>query len=125
MLAVEEPKASHKFRISLFIIISVISIIRIILSYIDKQQIDPIFIADIIISIVLILSLTLNVILTDKISKFIFLVLIGLLWLANFAIPLFAYKNYVRKDYYGINMFLIIFRIFALFAFIGLSMFQL
>ena len=124
MLAVEEPNTFYKFRISLFIIISVISIIRIILSYIDKQQIDPIFIADIVISIVLILSMTLNVILTNKISKCILVVLIGFLWLANFGVPLLAYKNYIRKDYYGINIFIIVFRIFALFAYNALSMFQ-
>ena len=122
MLAVEEPKTSHKFRFSLFIIIIVISIIRIILSYIDKQQIDPIFIVDIAITAALVISMTLNVILAEKISKIFFSLLIGILWLANFAIPFFAYRNHVRRDYFGINLFLIIFRAVALFAYNGISL---
>ena len=121
MFAFEEPKASEKFRVSLCIIIIVISIIRLVLSYIDKQQLDLIFKIDIIASIVLIIDIILNIIIKCSSLRVFFFIITGILWLTNFIIPLFAYQNYVRRDYFGVNIFLIIIRIFAVFAFIGIS----
>ena len=121
---VEEPKTGHKFTISLYIINVSLSIIRIILEYIDKKELNLMFGMDILVTILLIIVLSLNLFIIGNISKIIFFTLLGMLWMANNIVPFFAYtdtKNY-DHNFYVESTYMAGFRILSVFAYISFSM---
>ena len=123
---VEEPKSTQKFAISLYIINVSLSIIRIILQYIDKKEIYLMFGIDILVTILLIIVLSLSLFINGEISKIVFFALLGILWMANNIIPFFSYtdtKNY-DHNFYVESTFMAGFRILSVFAYISVSLFR-
>ena len=113
-------------KISLYIINVSLSIIRIILEYIDKKEFNLMFGMDILVTLLLIIVLTLSLFIIGEISKFIFSGLLGILWMANNIVPFFAYtdtKNY-DHDFYVESSYMVGFRIISVFAYICFAMFR-
>ena len=115
MLAKEPLDIEEKLHITTYIITFVFTVMRYILTYIDKKIFDGIFIADIIVGFSLLIILTLPFIIYIK-DAFPWLIIIGILWLVNFALPFFVYNNRTTDYFTSICLFMIIARMFSIFA---------
>ena len=118
MLAKEPLEFEEKLHITTYIITVVFTVMRYILTYIDKKIFDGIFIADMIVGFSLLIILTLPFIINIK-GAFPLLVIIGILWLVNFALPFFVYNNRTTDYFTSICVFMIIARMFSIFGNLG------
>ena len=91
---------------------------RYILTYIDKQYIDTIFIVDMIIGFPLLILLAIPFII-DIEGAIPLLVIIGFLWLISFLIPFFVYTKTTTYFFTSICIFMILGRTIAVFINIG------
>ena len=113
----ESPKLLEKVRLSSYIVVVSFSIIRWILTYIDKKMFDFIMIFDIIISILLIISLSIFVfIFKDEDSGlnaffYIIFVINFVLIVGNTVEAFFTYKNSRYTDFQDVCIFIIIMRL--------------
>ena len=113
----ESPKILERIRFSSYIVVVSFSIIRWVLTYIDKKMFDFIIIFDLILSIILIISLTISIFFIKGdfrttsvvifISVFNFILIVG-----NTVEAFFTYKNSRYTDFQGICIFIIILRLF-------------
>ena len=114
----ESPTFLEKIRISSYIIVVSFSIIRWILTYIDKKMFDFIIIFDLIISILLIISLTISIFIIENEgfgprASFLFIFVFNfVLIVGNTVEAFFTYKNSRYTDFQGICIFIIIMRLF-------------
>ena len=118
MLAKEPLEFEEKLHITTYIITVVFTVMRYILTYIDKKLFDGIFIADMIVGFSLLIILTLPFIINIK-GAFPLLIIIGILWLVNFALPFFVYNNRTTDYFTSICVFMIIARMFSIFGNLG------
>ena len=117
----DPPKFSKKFRFSLYIIIVSFSIIRWILTCIDKKLFDFIIILDLFLSILLIISFSVSIFAEHIISRaaFIFVCILSFFIMGgNTAEAFFTYKNSKYTDFKDICIFIIIFRGILTFPFV-------
>ena len=119
MLAKEPLKIDEKLHITTYIITFVFTVMRYILTYIDKKFVDGIFIADMIVGFSLLIILTLPFIINIEGATNPLLIIIGILWLVNFILPLFVYSKTTTDFFTTICFFMIFARTISIFGNMG------
>ena len=119
MLAKEPLKIGEKLHITTYIITFVFTVMRYILTYIDKKFVDGIFIADMIVGFSLLIILTLPFIINIEGATNPLLIIIGILWLVNFILPLFVYSKTTTDFFTTICFFMIFARTISIFGNMG------
>ena len=119
MLAKEPLKIDEKLHITTYIITFVFTVMRYILTYIDKKFVDGIFIADMIVGFSLLIILTLPFIINIEGATNPLLIIIGILWLVNFILPLFVYSKTTTDFFTTICVFMIFARTISIFGNMG------
>ena len=115
MLAKEPLEFEEKLHITTYIITVVFTVMRYILTYIDKQLFDGIFIADMIVGFSLLIILTLPFIKYIN-GTCLWILILGILWIVNFVLPFFVYSNRTTDYFTSICLFMIVVRMFSIFA---------
>ena len=115
----ESPKILSRIKYSSYLIVVSFTIIRWILTYIDKHTFDFIITFDLLISIFLLISLTISIMfirrdegILGSTGCIIFFFVINFVFIvANAVAPFFSYHNSRCRDFQGICIFMIILRI--------------
>ena len=112
----EPPKLLNKLRFSLYIAIVIFSIIRWILTCIDKKLFDFIIILDLFLSLLLIISFSFSIFIIKSeglvpLSTFIIIFAFNFVLIAgNTIAAIYTYKNSRKKDFQDICIFIIVIR---------------
>ena len=114
---VKQIKITTKLKWSLFIISLIISLIRYILTYIDKREFEGVFVLDLVYGSLLILSIILTVFANKTIIKVGCFLSTGFFLFFDTIISFFSYSDSFNRDYFSICLFIIIIRIFTIAAF--------
>ena len=107
---------TYRLKYITYLISVTFSILSTVLSFIDKEEADTFIIIDIVLGSILILLLTFGVSLLNQNLIEVFIVVTGLIWMANNILGFFTYKNPRYKDFLGVCIFLRIVRIISVFA---------
>ena len=112
----DPPNISNRLRFSLYIAIAIFSIIRWILTCIDKNLFDFIIILDLFLSLLLIISFTVCIFIIKSegllpLSTFIIIFAFNFVLIAGNTIEaIYTYKNSRKKDFQDICIFIIVIR---------------
>ena len=123
MNSLEPPTFLQKFKVSLFLIVFIITIISMVITIIDKDLFDFVYFLYLFLSILLVISLACGFFVENVRKKYFcpnFAVNL-ILWGSNIVIPFFIYNNSKDEDYRSIFAFLTIFK--AIMVFISMAVF--
>ena len=113
------PTFMNKSKYSLYLISIIFSIIKIVLSCVDKEHFDTVLIFDLILSILFIISITISGFFRNELEfgvhYLIFYISNLILLVAVSIIHFFIYNNSRNKDFKNISLFIVIVRIVAAF----------
>ena len=109
-------KLTTRLKWSLYIISLVISLLRFILTYIDKRKLEIVFNLDLIYGSLLIISNTVTVFAKNFILKGLCFIANGFFLFTDTMISFFSYQDSLNRDFFSICLFFIIVRIFSVSA---------
>ncbi len=117
----EKPRTLTKFRVALYLINVSLTLLRGILTYIDKEEFDHYNILDTVFGVLLLVDLTLSILANRDNSSFeyklVTSIIVTVLLIPNSVMPFFAYYNSKKRDFQPVCVFLAILRIATLFAY--------
>ena len=121
MFSHEPPTFLQRFKVSLFLLVVVITIISLIISLIDKDIFDLIYFFNLFLGILLLISLACGFFITNIRKHYFcpFFAVNIILWISNIVISFFPYENSKDKDFQSIFAFLAVFKAGIVFISMG------
>ena len=119
---ISKVENKDRIRLSFYIISTLFTIMQLIFSYIDMGGKFNLYnLLHYISSIFLLISITCSIYFNKKYPFVAFLIITGILWIINCALPFMAYNSALREDFYDINIFLGVTTMFSTFSFIAIT----